>query len=302
MVEASDDILAKLVNDMVKIGTDEAQTTQKGKPFPLVLSPVNENMNFIQLQEYLTTHNKEVLEAASQYGVVMFSGFQIKTGEEWASVLYKTGLHKMEYVGGAAVRKLIVGNEKRFNNLQVLTTNESPPSEPIPFHNELAQTPNPVDHICFYCYVNDAEGGSTPLIRSDMVYDWLNENYPEFVKQLEEKGVKYKKVAPEEDDPSSALGRSWKSMFNVKTKEDAEKRMAEQESTCEWLANNDCRIITKTLPAIITASNGNKSFQNQMIASYTGWIDKRNEPKKACVFGDDTPLPDDIMMALQKFY
>ena len=44
----------------------------------------------------------------------------------------------MNYVGGAAVRNLIVGTEGVIQNLQVLTTNESPPSEPIPFHHELA--------------------------------------------------------------------------------------------------------------------------------------------------------------------
>jgi hypothetical protein len=44
----------------------------------------------------------------------------------------------MNYIGGAAVRRLIVGNETRMTNLQVLTTNESPASEPIPFHHELA--------------------------------------------------------------------------------------------------------------------------------------------------------------------
>jgi hypothetical protein len=43
----------------------------------------------------------------------MFSGFEIKSAEEWASVLYKSGIKEMNYVGGAAVRKLIVGNERR---------------------------------------------------------------------------------------------------------------------------------------------------------------------------------------------
>lgn len=57
----------------------------------------------------------------------------------------------MEYVGGAAVRKLIIGKETGMNDMQILTTNESPPSEPIPFHHELAQTPDAPDHICFYC-------------------------------------------------------------------------------------------------------------------------------------------------------
>jgi len=44
----------------------------------------------------------------------------------------------MNYVGGAAVRKLIVGTEGKITDMQILTTNESPPSEPIPFHHELA--------------------------------------------------------------------------------------------------------------------------------------------------------------------
>ena len=79
-----------------------------------------------------------MLKAASEYGTVLFSGFSIQTGEEWASILYKTGLKEMNYIGGAAVRRLIVGNEKTMTNVQVLTTNESPPSEPIPLHHELA--------------------------------------------------------------------------------------------------------------------------------------------------------------------
>ena len=75
-----------------------------------MLSPVNEGTNFVQLQEYFLQNHEKILKAASEYGAVMFSGFEIKTGEEWASVLYKSGLRQMDYVGGAAVRTLIVGN------------------------------------------------------------------------------------------------------------------------------------------------------------------------------------------------
>lgn len=110
-----------------------------GKPFPLVVEPADGfNPTFVNLQEWMAKHHESVLKAASEYGAIMFSGFEILTGEEWASILYKSSMKEMNYVGGAAVRKLIVGNEQRFNDMQVLTTNESPPSEPIPFHHELA--------------------------------------------------------------------------------------------------------------------------------------------------------------------
>jgi hypothetical protein len=207
----------------------------------------------------------------------------------------------MEYVGGAAVRNLIVGSDDRMPDPQVLTTNESPASEPIPFHHELAQTPNPPDHISFYCSINDAEGGSTPIIRSDLCYNFLNEKYPDFTKKIEEIGCKYIKIAPEIDDASSALGRSWKSMYHVSTKEEAEVEAAKQNSTLEWLEGGNCRIISQTLPAIRVSSNGNKTFFNQIIAAYTGWIDSRNDPKKAVRFGDDTLLPGEVLDDLAAF-
>ena len=90
-------------------------------------------------------------EAASLYGAVVFKGFDIKSPEEWASILSSTGIKQMPYVGGAAVRKLVVGCEERLDNLQVVTTNECPPDQPIYFHHELAQTSDPPSHILFYC-------------------------------------------------------------------------------------------------------------------------------------------------------
>ena len=279
MVESSD-IAQQLVSGVVRIGSDEAQREQQGKPFPLVLSPVEgETVTFVTLQEYFIANHEKILQAASEYGAVMFSGFDVKSGEEWASVMHRSGIKEMGYVGGAAVRKLVVGSEQRMNDMQILTTNESPPSEPIPFHHELAQTPDFPDYISFFCHQNYAEGGSTPLVRSDMVYDWLASNHPEFTAKVEEQGIKYRKVAPEEDDPSSALGRSWKSMYNVQTREEAEAKAAEQGSTLEWLDGGDCRITSQVLPAVRTATNGKKAFHNQLIAAYTGWIDSRNQLK-----------------------
>ena len=231
----------------------------------------------------------------------MFKGFDVRNGEEWASVLYSTGLKEVNYVGGAAVRKLIVGTEGRLENMQILTTNESPPSEPIPFHHELAQTPNPPDHIMFYCLENAATGGSTPVLRSDLVYNFLNEKYPDFIKEIEDKGVKYRRTVPCEDDPTSAQGRSWKSMFHVKTREEAEVKMAAQNFTWEWHENGNCTWISPMLPAVRVSSNGAKTFYNQLIAAYTGWVDTRNEYGKCVTFGDGSPLPADIINDLNDF-
>ena len=49
------------------------------------------------------------------------------------------------------------------------------------------------------------------------------------------------------------------------------------------------------------SSNGNKTFFNQIIAAYTGWVDKRNVYGKAVTFGDNTELPKDTIEDLAKF-
>lgn len=100
------------------------------------------------------------------------------------------------------------------------------------------------------------------MLRSDFVFDYLQEKYPEFTEKLEKLGVKYIKVAPEEDDANSALGRSWKSMYNVKTRKEAEAAAALQETTLEFSENGDCKVTSKILSAIRVSSNGNKVFFN----------------------------------------
>ena len=68
-------------------------------------------MNFVQLQEYFIKNHQKIVKAACEHGAVMFKGFEILNPEEWASILYQSGLKEMNYVGGAAVRNLIVGTE-----------------------------------------------------------------------------------------------------------------------------------------------------------------------------------------------
>ena len=68
------------------------------------------------------------------------------------------------------------------------------------------------------------KGGETPIVLSHFVYERIREKYPEFVERLEEQGLIYTRVLGEEDDPSSPIGRGWKSTFLTKDKSVAEER------------------------------------------------------------------------------
>jgi len=72
-----------------------------------------------------------------------------------------------------------------------------------------------------------AEGGETPIALSHIIYRLMAQREPEFVQRLAAEGLRYVRVAPEEDVKSSRLGRSWKSTFFAKNKEEVERNASE---------------------------------------------------------------------------
>ncbi|KAI8741949.1 clavaminate synthase protein [Biomphalaria glabrata] len=120
-------------------------------------------------------------------------------------------------------------------------------------------------------------------------------------RDLEQKKIQYTRILPEEDDPSSAIGRGWKSTFLTNDKAEAEKKCLEQGTSFEWLPNGCLKTVTAVLPAIKEdIRTGKKVWFNSIIAAYLGWRDSRNPPGKAVTFSDGTPMPDAIMEDLEK--
>lgn len=107
--------------------------------------------------------------------------------ESFGSFLVELELKHCPYIGGAAPRTVIptaAGKDI------VFTANESPPQEPIPFHHELAQCPDPPEYVFFYCETPAQSGGQTPIINSTYVYRFANDTYPDFIETLKQHGAR----------------------------------------------------------------------------------------------------------------
>lgn len=78
--------------------------------------------------------------------------------------------------------------------------------------------------LFFFCEEEAAFGGETPILLSHIVYEKMEEKYPDFVEKLEKSGLMYTIFAGEEDDNTSTLGRGWKSMFHTEDKTVAQQR------------------------------------------------------------------------------
>lgn len=96
--------------------------------FPLVLSPAEDGSSHKSddLVKWMVSNRDKVDELLARHKCILFRGFNLQDAHAFNDFVEATGLAAMEYVGGAAVRKVITN--------RVLTANESPASEIIPFH------------------------------------------------------------------------------------------------------------------------------------------------------------------------
>lgn len=257
--------------------------------FPTTLSP-NPTLPQFDLP-FLTqsiSSQKPWLESIlHESGAILLRGFPIHTASDFNDVVESFGFDELPYVGGAAPRTNVVG--------RVFTANESPPDQKIPFHHEMAQVPEFPSKLFFFCEVEPRSGGETPIVLSHVVYERMKQRYPDFVERLEEHGLIYTRVLGEDDDPSSPIGRGWKSTFLTKDKSVAEERAAGLGMKLEWMEDG-VKTIMGPIPAIkFDKIRQRKIWFNSMVAAYTGWKDARNDPVKAVTFGDGEPLPADII-------
>ncbi|PIN26043.1 hypothetical protein CDL12_01211 [Handroanthus impetiginosus] len=265
------------------------QKTYGGIVFPAVLSPSAGQSRDPSVLRAAVKEQKPWLDSLlHKHGAILFRGFDsLGTASDFNKVVEAFGYEELPYVGGAAPRSNVVG--------RVFTSNESPPDQKIPFHHEMAQVPEYPAKLFFFCEVEPAEGGQTPIVLSHIVYERMKEKYPDFVEKLENNGLIYTRVLGEEDDPSSAIGRGWKSTFLTIDKSVAEERAAKLNTKLEWI-NDDVKTIMGPIPAIkYDETRQRKIWFNSMVAAYTGWEDARNDPKKAITFGDGTLLPEHII-------
>lgn len=262
-----------------------------GRPFPLTLSPkdgVSTNKdNFIQ---WLVKNRSMVDDLLLHHKGILFRDFPMTSHDDFHSFIEATGLKEMDYLGGAAVRTQLTS--------RVFTANESPASEKIPFHHEMAQTPSPPTHLFFFCESAPSAGGETPILISSEVCDRLDKIHGPYMQRIQNAGVRYIRTIPEFDDPSSAIGRGWRSTYLCEERSVAEEKLKSLGSSWEWQEGGNLKTVTAIVPAIVVDNKTarrthRKTFFNSMVAAYTGWNDSRNEGCKAVRMGGEVEGGDD---------
>lgn len=163
------------------------------------------------------------------------------------------------------------------------------------------QVPEFPARLFFFCEVEAKEGGETPILLSSEVTSRMRQQHPEFVKKLQEKGLRYVRVLPTGDDKTSAIGRGWQSTFLTNDKAEAEAKGGKLGVSLEWLEDGSVRTVSGVLPAIRRdEATGHEAWFNSMVAAFTGWNDSRNDGEKAVTFGDGELLPKEAVLACER--
>lgn len=252
--------------------------------FPYAYVCESPDASLEEAKAWVNDHRDELLEQATAHGAVFFRGFPTGTAEKFDEIVQTLAIANFPY-------KKSLSNAVRTNRTdRVFSANEAPPEVTIFFHHEMAQTPLYPKWIMFYCELAAEEGGGSPICRSDVLYDRLAKECPEFIAACEATGLKYSNVMPGSNDAASGMGRSWKDTLGVDTKEAAEERLRELNYSWEWQEDGCLRATTPSLPAVKEVSPGRKVFFNQLIAAYRGWKDERNDPSSAIRHGDGSIL------------
>lgn len=248
----------------------------------------------LSLQDGLTwidQHLDLLSRRLADQGAILFRGFPITKPDEFDAFVARFDLENFPY-------EKSLSNAVRVNKTdRVFTANEAPADIEIFLHHEMAQTPIYPTKLFFCCLQAAESGGQTPLCRSDILLDRLRDACPNFVRDCEEKGLKYSNVMPAANDLASGMGRSWQSTLSADSKAAAEARLRELNYTWQWLDDDCLRVTTPVLPAIRTLPGGRGVFFNQLIAAFHGWKDSRNEPTKAIRHGDGSPLDEGSVQA-----
>jgi len=262
----------------------EGQHDYDGETFPFVFQCQTPSADLEVATGWLAAHRDELVEQAARHGAVLFRGFPVSTADDFDAFVGAFDLPNFPYDES-------LSNAVRVNRTpRVFTANEAPPSVSIYLHHEMAQTPVYPSRLFFFCEQPAAEGGATPICRSDVLWERLAALCPSFARDCEAKGLRYTNVMPTEDDPGSGMGRGWQGTLRANDRDGAEDRLRALGYSWEWLPDGSLRATTPVLPAVRHLPDGRTSFFNQLIAASRGWKDSRNDPSQAITFGDGTPL------------
>ncbi|KAJ9139516.1 Clavaminate synthase-like protein [Coniochaeta hoffmannii] len=247
--------------------------------FPLSLTPSQADSSIEDLLAAARdlSETGQLSNILAKNGAIYFQNLGLKDAHEFSKFAHAFGWLPHEDIGNPVRRTILAKN--------VATANEGPNTQPVFPHNEFGLSPHYPAYVFFYCVSAPESGGETPINNSVILYKQLKERHPDFIEELEKKGVKYQLFHPNGPrDQVASAGTTVLQAYGhrVLDTDDTETARAKIEKeirrlpTAEWVWENqseenplgDLRV-WQHLPAVRNhPRTGQPAFFNNIVSRY----------------------------------
>lgn len=263
------------------------------------LDTVVETIKFLQEQDGILT------QELARHGTLLFRGLPIHNAEDFSKFAHAFGYKPHEIIGIVVNRPVLAPN--------VAPANEAPKEVSIYNHNESSQVPHAPEYVFFYGHKVPEKGGETPISSSLELFYRAQQEIPEFIGELAEKGIQSKvtyKVERLYEGGSTlrqAFGKEVKDDDSEETKKakmEAQIKRYQRGKHTTWAwADDGSLVLTHRLPAIRTQPQTHlASLFTGLAAYYRATLHNNNDARKTTqqLFGDGTPIPEKYLAVLLK--
>lgn len=262
----------------------------------LDLDTVVETIKSLQTQDGILT------KKLALHGTLLFKGLPIYNAQDFSKFAHAFGYKPHEIIGIVVDRPMLAPN--------VAPANEAPKEVLIYNHNESPQVPHAPEYIFFYNHKSPEKGGETPISSSLELFYRAQQEIPEFISELSEKGILSRVTYNFEKQYEG--GSTIKQAFGkeIQDGDDEATRRAKIEAqiarygrgkhtTWEW--TDDGLILTHRLPTIRTQPETNLPTLFTGLAAYYKNAQVNTGARKNTtqqLFGDGTPIPEKYLAHL----
>ncbi|KAJ9165700.1 Clavaminate synthase-like protein [Coniochaeta hoffmannii] len=262
------------------------------------LDTVVETIKSLQAQDGMLT------KKLARHGTLLFRGLPIHNAEDFSRFAHAFGYKPHEIIGIVVERPVLAPN--------VAPANEAPKEVLIYNHNESPQVPHAPEYIFFYGHKAPEKGGETPISSSLELFHRAQQEIPEFIDELAEKGIlsqvtyKYGRQYAGGSTLKQAFGKEIEDGDDEATKrakiEAQIKRYGRGEHTT-WEWTDDGIVLTHRLPVIRTQPGtclptlftGLASYYKRIQGNHGGSVNITRQ-----LYGDGTPIPEKYLAHLAK--
>lgn len=240
----------------------------------------------------------------ARHGTILFRGVPIRNAEDFSKFAHAFGYRPHEIIGIVVDRPLLAPN--------VAPANEAPKEVLIYNHNESPQVPHAPEYIFFYGHRAPKSGGESPISSSLELFNRAQQEIPEFIAEIADKGVLSKvtyKIDKQYEGGSTlrqAFGKEIVEGDDENTKrQKIEAQIARygrgKHTTWEW--TDDGLVLTHRLPVIRTQPGTNLPTLFTGLAAY--WkrqqvdADARKNVTQQ-LYGDGTVIQEKYLAHLAK--